>query len=84
MSFDERLKKAQEDLTTLKNLKIKVETQLEENEKQKAVIVEEMKKYNLTPENIQAKIATLEQEIEVEITSIETSIKQIKDEIDKV
>jgi len=74
-TFEERLGEAKTKLEELNKLKIQTETQLAEYEKQKAVIIADMKKLGFTPENIEAAIKQAEAALEKDLTALEKQLE---------
>lgn len=74
-TFEERLGEAKTKLEELNKLKIQTETQLAEYEKQKAVIIADMKKLGFTPENIEAAIKQAEAALDKDLTALEKQLE---------
>lgn len=83
MNYEERIKLLKGKLEELNTLKVKTETQLEEAEKRRDEVIEEMKEHEVTPKTIEDHIKKLETKIEADLSALEESVEKIEDELDE-
>jgi chromosome segregation ATPase len=74
--YDKAISQIKENLDKAKNMRIRAETRLEQLNKQKADIVNELEALGIKPEGLDLEITKLRKEIEDMITNINEMIPQ--------
>ena len=77
MTVQERIEAAKKNLEAAEKAKAIAETQLETANKQCDEVIEKMKAYNVTPENIGTEIERLTADVDKQLAEIEASIPEV-------